>query len=33
VRLANVDADELTDLLTAASRTKAPRKLLAELDG
>ena len=33
VRLANVDTDELTDLLTAAWRTKAPRKLLAELDG
>ena len=33
VRLANVDTDELTGLLTAAWRTKAPRRLLAELDG
>ncbi len=33
VRLAAVDADELTELLTDAWRVRAPRRVLAELDG
>ncbi len=33
VRLAAVDTDELEELITDAWRTRAPRRLLAELDG
>ena len=32
VRLAEIDSDELTELLTDAWRIAAPRKLVAELD-
>jgi hypothetical protein len=32
VRLAEIDSDELTELLMDAWRTAAPRKLVAELD-